>query len=272
MGRTRDAPIALWRLLFLCTLERGALAHFLEEARTFRILLWHLLALRRGLFGDLTAQRHHRRNFRIRERLHVLLALHRFFDERRELFLFLLLALRLSLLELGHYVGCEELERFADMLVLVASALLDERDLVDAHLVELAQVLAQLVGRADAVFAAADRRHRFLGLLERFPDVGSPGRVDAEAVMMSQRIGEEAETITAATARLFLVAVHREARDHRDIGVHRVPDRHALFLEDAVIVVDPVFGFAGIDKGEGERADAEPRRELDRLAVRAGDP
>ncbi len=34
-------------------------------------------------------------------------------------------------------------------------------------------------------------------------------------------------------------------------------DRHALFLEDAVIVIDPLLRFARIDERKGERADAE---------------
>ena len=51
-----------------------------------------------------------------------------------------------------------------------------------------------------------------------------------------------------------------------------MPDRHALLLEDAVIVVDPLLGFAGIDEGKGQRPDAQPRRQLDGLAVGASDP
>ena len=39
-----------------------------------------------------------------------------------------------------------------------------------------------------------------------------------------------------------------------------------------VVVVDPLPGLARIDEGEGQRADAEPRGQLDGLAVGAGDP
>ncbi|MEI9987975.1 MAG: hypothetical protein WDN69_35655 [Aliidongia sp.] len=49
-------------------------------------------------------------------------------------------------------------------------------------------------------------------------------------------------------------------------------DRHAFLLEDAIIVVDPLPGLGRIDEGEGQRADAVARRQLDRLAVGAGDP
>ena len=47
----------------------------------------------------------------------------------------------------------EQFQRLADVLVLVAAALLDEGHLVDTALVELAQMLAQLFRRADAAFA-----------------------------------------------------------------------------------------------------------------------
>ncbi len=51
-----------------------------------------------------------------------------------------------------------------------------------------------------------------------------------------------------------------------------MPDRNAFLLEDAVVVVNPLLGVLGIDERKGQRADAEPRRELDRLAVGARDP
>src|SRR5262249_57629937 len=87
-----------------------------------------------------------------------------------------------------------------------------------------------------------------------------------------EAIGEEAEAVLAATARFHLIGVDREAGDHCHIGVDRMPDRHALVLEDAVVVVDPLPGLARVDKGKGQRADAASRRQLDGLAVRAGDP
>src|SRR6185312_5368308 len=91
-------------------------------------------------------------------------------------------------------------------------------------------------------------------------------------VVMRQRIAEEAEAVLAAPPRLLAIGMHRESRDHGDVGIDGVADRHALLLEDTVIVIDPLLRLDRIDEGEGERADAEPRRQLDGLAVGAGHP
>ena len=94
----------------------------------------------------------------------------------------------------------------------------------------------------------------------------------AEDIVMREAVAEEAEAVLAAAARFHLVGMHREAGDHGDVGIDRVADRHAFLLEDAVVVVDPLPGLARIDEGEGQRADAAARRQLDGLAVGAGDP
>ena len=57
------------------------------------------------------------------------------------------------------------------MLVLVATTLLDEHDLVDARLLVLAQVLGE-VGRCADAAAAPGRRQLVLGRLEALPDIG----------------------------------------------------------------------------------------------------
>src|SRR5438270_11023603 len=49
-------------------------------------------------------------------------------------------------------------------------------------------------------------------------------------------------------------------------------DRHAFLFEDAVIVVDPWPGLAGIDKRKRQRTDAVTRRHFDGLSVRARNP
>ena len=87
-----------------------------------------------------------RRDLVVGQRLHPLLALHRRLDVGRELLGLALHALGFVLLELAHHLAGEQLERLADVLVPVAAALLDEGHLVDAALVELAQVLAQPSG------------------------------------------------------------------------------------------------------------------------------
>src|SRR6185295_2619993 len=147
-------------------------------------------------FGDLPAERDDLGNLAVRERLHEFLALHRFLDEGREFFSLLLDAFRFFFLELGHHFAREEVQRFADMLVLVAPALLDEGDLIDAGVMETAQMLAQELRRADAAFAAGARRigtRRSARLFERTPDVGAARCVLAETVVMAQRVAEEAE-------------------------------------------------------------------------------
>src|SRR6185312_13289935 len=105
---------------------------------------------------------------------------------------------------LRHHLFREQIERLADVLMLVAAALLDERHLIDAVLMEAAQMLAQLVRRADAAFATRGRAAAArcgLCLLERVPDIGASRRVNAEAVVMAKRVTEEAETIEPALSR-----------------------------------------------------------------------
>jgi hypothetical protein len=51
-----------------------------------------------------------------------------------------------------------------------------------------------------------------------------------------------------------------------------VADRGALVLERLVVVGHPVLRFARIDEGEGERAESELCGQVDRLAVRTGNP
>ena len=63
-----------------------------------------------------------------------------------------------------------------------------------------------------------------------------------------------------------------ERRDARDVGVHRVADRHTFGREGRVVVVDPVARFLGIEERERERADALLRGEMDRVAAAARDP
>ena len=52
--------------------------------------------------------------------------------------------------ELGQHLAAEQLDRLHDVLVLVAPGLEHEDHLVDAGLLVAAQVLAGLLGRADA--------------------------------------------------------------------------------------------------------------------------
>ena len=84
----------------------------------------------------------------------------------------------------------------------------------------------------------------------------------AEHVVVRERVAEEVRALEPAAHRLLLVVVAHERGHARDVGVHRVADRHALVRRACVVVVDPVPRLFGIDERERERAD--------RLAARRG--
>jgi hypothetical protein len=90
--------------------------------------------------------------------------------------------------------------------------------------------------------------------------------------MVPQRIAEEFEAVDATSPRFFAIGMHGESGHHADVRVDRMTDGNAFLLENAIIVVDPLPGLCGIDERKRQRADTEPRREPDRLAVGARDP
>src|SRR6202022_4528285 len=98
-----------------------------------------------------------------------------------------ILALDFALPAFRHYIFGEQLKCFADVLVLVASALLDEHGLVDAGFLEVAQMGPQLVRRADAVIGAG-RRQRMPRLFEIGPDVGAARLMLAEDIMVREAV------------------------------------------------------------------------------------
>lgn len=130
---------------------------------------------------------------------------HRRLDGRGERLGLFRQPLSLVLLEFRHHVRGEQLEQLADVLVPVAAALLDEDDLVDASVLEAAQVLAHLLRRADA--AADGVFHRLARRLELSPDIGAAGRVDADAIVVGEPEAKEPEPVLAATARLGFILV-----------------------------------------------------------------
>ena len=108
---------------------------------------------------------------------------------------------------------------------------------------------------------------------ELVPHDGAPRLVLAHAVVVGERVAEEVGAVDAAVDRGRLVLVHHHREDDRNGRVHAEAHRHALVgLDDLVVLLDPVSGVLGLDEGEGERADAVARGELDRLAPAAGDP
>ena len=154
--------------------------------------------------------------------------------------------------ELGHDLTGEQLERLADVLVLVLARLAHEDQLVDARVLVAAHQLADLVGRADG---AAQRRRgpppsaarRAAGrsgprssrskpnwdrpLLELVPDVGDAragaGRTRSSGRASSRRSGRRRGRArspsprprgTSSAARTATLRVHREAAGHALLG------------------------------------------------------
>src|SRR6266550_5205020 len=132
-----------------------------------------------------------------RDRRRPLLALERRCDEGSELRLLPGVARRLVGLQDGHHLGSEQVQRIADVLVLVAAALLDEYDLIDAGILVALEMLGEFGRRADAA-ALPDRRQLVLGRLEALPYIGDARLVVAVDVVVAERIAEELEAFGAA--------------------------------------------------------------------------
>src|SRR5580704_14434892 len=140
------------------------------------------------------------------DRRHLLLALERRFYERRQLGLLLGIACHLIRLQGWHHFRGKELQRIADMLVLVAAALLNEHHLVDARLLVALQMLGELGRRADAA-PLPDGRQLVLGRLEALPHVGDARLMMAIDIVVAERIAEELEALGAPASRLVAILV-----------------------------------------------------------------
>jgi hypothetical protein len=93
------------------------------------------------------------------------------------------------------------------MIVPILAALLDECDLVDALILEAAQMQAKLLRCADASGGAGLGKrspHLFVGR----PDIGLARLVLAKNIVMRQRIAEEFETILAAAFCFLCIRMH----------------------------------------------------------------
>src|ERR1700722_5682236 len=158
------------------------------------------------------------------------------------------------------------------MLVLIAAGLLHEYHLIHTGILVLAQAVAELFGRADAV-ALRDIRDEWTSDFEPLPQVGRAWLVLAVDVEMAKREAEILERFQAAGFRFGFVMMDGEAGRHGDVGVHRVADGDAfLGLDDVVIFAGPFARFGWIDEGEGQSADAGPRGGVDGFFVGTRDP
>src|SRR5262249_17857788 len=98
----------------------------------------------------------YQRDLLVSERLHPFLPRQSGFYEGTKLSCLLCLAPRHLSLELRHHLRREELERLADVRVLVETRLLQKDDLINAGVLKIANVVADVVGRADAVCIALE--------------------------------------------------------------------------------------------------------------------
>ena len=203
------------------------------------------------------------------------------------------LALLAAVGEAGQHLLAEELERLADVLVLVRSRLLDEDHLIDARVDVALDQVDDLVGRADRTAQRAEplledlhperavvgvddlAREAVVGApgLELLPDVRDPRPVVAEHVVVSQRVAEEMGAVDTAFDRRLLVLVQHHRKHHRKARIDGEAGRHALVGPDqGVVLVHPLARLLRLDEGERERADAPPGGHQDRLPPAARDP
>src|SRR5260370_37042055 len=94
--------------------------------------------------------------------------------------------------------------------------------------------------RADGASSAAGNREQVPSPLVVPPDVGAPGQVLAEDIMVAERVTEEPESVEPPAARLLGIGMAGEAADHRDVGIYAVADRDArLGFDDVVVFAHP---------------------------------
>ena len=103
-----------------------------QHAPTRRLLLRRELRRR----CDLAAERNEARDHVLGKGRHFHFPHHRLLDERRKLFLLALDPCFLAHIKFGQHFACEQLERLADMIVPVLTALLDKGDLIDARILK----------------------------------------------------------------------------------------------------------------------------------------
>src|SRR5262249_9153702 len=172
-----------------------------------------------------------------------------------------LVTLRGSLGKLRQHITRQKVQRFTNVLVPIPPGLLQQDDLIDAGVLEVLDVSAEISGRADAGRSLEGARQAFrrrrgriedaaLLLLELLVQAGAAGPC---IVGDKGRYGKakDLEAFHPAPDRLLTVSVQRECRYHRDIGIDAVPERHARLALDGVVVdLAPSPGLTLVDEGE----------------------
>src|SRR5437867_4379041 len=100
----------------------------------------------------------------------------------------------MALLEVGQDLLREELQRFADMLVLDVATLMHEDELIDSGLLERFQVCPHLVRASDA---GAEEPYPGPVFLETIPEIRAPGQVDGSKKVVAESIREDLEAFEA---------------------------------------------------------------------------
>src|SRR5258708_3513960 len=137
------------------------------------------------------------------------------------------------LFEFWHDLSSKELERLADMFMLILPALLNENDLIHPGCGKTMQVFAQLLGCTNTALAALMRERITHGQIA-LPDVAVSWLVLAKSIVVGQGELEEAKAIEAPHPCLCFIFVAGEAPHHRHLGVYRFPTRGTFTLPDCV--------------------------------------
>ena len=82
------------------------------------------------------------------------------------------------------------------------------------------------------------------------PDVAVSWLVLAKSIVVGQGELEEAKAIQTPRPCLCFIFVAGKARHHGDIGINSVPNRGTFALQDGVVIIDPLLGLSGVDKGK----------------------
>src|SRR6516225_10214344 len=113
------------------------------------------------------------------------------------------------------------------MLMPIGAALLNEHNLVDAGFLVTCEMLAQLVGSADAA-AAGIVGQPVLHLQEALPQLGPARPMLSKKRVIAERIAKKPEPVEPAADCFGFVGVTGHACDDRDVRIDAMADRNAF--------------------------------------------
>src|SRR5262249_15555563 len=127
--------------------------------------------------------------------------------------------LLVTFFELSDNSPPKELQRFADMIVLVRAGLLQQDQLINAGSLEVFEVRADIVGRTDCSHSGHGEWCRGLELL---PQVRDTRPMPPNSIVMCQRPGKEPLSLETAIYRGVAVSVAKETVEHRHFRIYRL--------------------------------------------------